>query len=96
MAFIQLLKRTILPPTLLVRALRLRPIEVPVRPCRVPRDAKVFMAAPALDAAVEPAVERHNLKKKKKRIYGLPHVKNTSYHFKRLASLPQIVMVMRG
>lgn len=42
----------------MVRALRLRPIEVPVRPCRVPRDAKVFMAAPALDAAVEPAVEK--------------------------------------
>lgn len=41
-----------------MRALRLlRPIEVPVRPCRVPRDAKVFMAAPALEPAVEPAVE---------------------------------------
>lgn len=38
--------------------MRLRPIEVPVRPCRVPRDAKVLMAAPALDPAVEQAVER--------------------------------------
>lgn len=44
-----------LPLTLLVRALRLRPTEVPVRPCREPRDARVFMAAPALEPAVEPA-----------------------------------------
>lgn len=44
------------PLTPLVRALRLlRPIEVPVRLCSVPREARVFMAAPALDPAVEPA-----------------------------------------
>lgn len=47
-----------LPLTLLVRALRLRPTEVPVRPCRVPRDAKVFRAAPAVDPVVEPAVKK--------------------------------------
>lgn len=42
----------------LVRALRLlRPTEVPARPCRVPRDAKVFMAALALVPAVEAAAE---------------------------------------
>lgn len=46
------------PPTLLVRALRLRPTEVPVRPCRVPRDAKVLRAAPAVDPVVEPAVKK--------------------------------------
>lgn len=45
-----------LPLTLLVRALRLRPTEVPVRPCRVPREARVFRAAPAVDPVVEPAV----------------------------------------
>lgn len=33
----------------------LRPIEEPVRPCSVPRDAKVFIAAPALDPT-DPAV----------------------------------------
>lgn len=69
-----------------------------MRPCRVPRDAKVLMAAPALDPTVEPAVERQNTKK---RTYGLPqglfaHAQNTSHHFIRLESLPQIVMVMRG
>lgn len=39
-----------------------------MRPCRVPRDAKVFMVALALDPAVEPAVQRGN----KKRTNGLP------------------------
>lgn len=48
------------PPTLLVSAFRLlRPTEVPVRPCSVPREAKVFMAAPALDPAVDPAVRNN-------------------------------------
>ena len=48
--------------TLLVRALRLlRPTEFPVRPCSVPRDANVFMAAPALDPAVDPAAETQDV-----------------------------------
>lgn len=29
-----------------------------MRPCRVPRDAKVFRAAPAVDPVVEPAVKK--------------------------------------
>ena len=40
--------------------MRLRPIEVPVRPCREPREAKVFMAAPALDA--DDPTEKHDKK----------------------------------
>lgn len=82
---------------------------MPVRPCSVPRDAKVFMAAPALDAAVEPTVTRH--KKINNYIYTVYVIKNKkvttgmtstcsthliSLYTVRLASLPQIVTIMRG
>lgn len=65
------------PLTLLVRALRLlRPTEVPVRPCRVPRDAKGFTAAAALDPAVDPTVDKWQKKKIKDilKTLHLPHI----------------------
>lgn len=86
-----------LPLTLPVRALRLlRPTEVPVRLCRVPRDAKVFIAAPALDTAVEQAAEKQ-LKGWAGYHRGNLHTfKTPQITPKRLAFLTQIVMVMRG
>lgn len=58
--------RECVPLTEPVRALRLlSPIEAPVRLCRVPRDARVFMAAPALWPAVVPAAGKHITHNKK-------------------------------
>jgi hypothetical protein len=42
------------------------PTVAPASPCRVPREVKEFMAAPAVELGVEAATEKQSKKKKEK------------------------------